>query len=232
MSATARAASSRPSSPRRPSRPPARRRPVLREVPPVPATVAGSGVFALVVVGLLLSGMGVLLVLNTTLAQGAFVISSLTRTQNQLAVQEQQLLQQVAQEEAPESLQARAVQLGMVPVPAPVFLRLADGAILGTPVPAPAMPRAQRVAAVTSGLPTTGATTTAATTTTPAATPAGKAQSFTGTTAAVASTSAQRSTGIDAAVPDATSGARATTTRTRSTTSTRTTTTRTTGTHR
>lgn len=224
MSATARAASSRPSSSPRPVRPPARRRPVLREVPPAPATVAGSGVFALVVVGLLVAGMGVLLVLNTTLAQGAFVISSLTRTQNQLAVQEQQLLQQVAQEEAPESLQARAVQLGMVPVPAPVFLRLADGAILGTPEPAPALPNAQRVGTATSALPPAGTTSATATTAT------GTTAHGTTTTAQSPTTAATPSTGIDAAVPDPapssaaavrTSGTQRPRTTTRTTTSTR-----------
>jgi hypothetical protein len=85
--------------------------------------------------------MVMLLVLNTTLAQGAFEISSLTSTQNQRAVQEQQLLQQVALEEAPDSLQKRASALGMVAVTSPVFLRLADGAVLGIPHPATAAPR-------------------------------------------------------------------------------------------
>nr|MDA8436553.1 hypothetical protein [Actinomycetales bacterium] len=145
MSATARAATARPRTVRhQPARATARRRPVLTEVPPAPASVAGNGVFALVVVGLLLVGMGVLLGLNTSLAQGAFEISALTRTQNALAVQEQQLLQQVAVAEAPESLQQRADALGMVPVASPVFLRLADGAVLGTPVPAVAVPRVRR----------------------------------------------------------------------------------------
>jgi hypothetical protein len=154
MSATARAATARPRTARRPAPPAratARRRPVLVEVPPAPAAVAGNGVFALVVVGLLLVGMGVLLGLNTSLAQGAFEINALTRTQSTLAVQEQQLLQQVAVAEAPESLQQRADALGMVPVASPVFLRLADGAVLGAPVPAAAA-RPRR----TPGLPVTG----------------------------------------------------------------------------
>jgi len=127
-------------SPRTPSRPAARaaarRRPSLVEVPAPAPSVAGNGTFAVVVVGMLLAGMAVLLVLNTSLSSGAFEIGALTRTQNQLAVQEQQLLQRVALEESPESLQHRADLLGMVPVTAPVFLRLADGKVLGTPVAA------------------------------------------------------------------------------------------------
>lgn len=165
MSATARSATTRPTTARRrpaPARATARRRPVLTEVPAAPAAVAGNGVFALVVVGLLLSGMGVLLVLNTTLAQGAFEIRSLTGAQSALAIQEQQLLQQVAIAESPESLQSRADALGMVPVASPVFLRLADGAVLGTPVPASAPPHPKSVPTVpvTGGSPATAAATT------------------------------------------------------------------------
>ena len=152
-SAAGRSPSSRPAAPRT-------RRPALSAAPAPRASVAGNGMFALVVVGILLAGMVMLLVLNTTLAQGAFEISSLSRTQNQLAVQEQQLLQQVALEEAPDSLQKRAAALGMVPVTSPVFLRLADGAVLGIPHAAPAPVRA---------LPRTGAPATAATSTTDAA---------------------------------------------------------------
>jgi len=133
-------------------------------VPAPRAAVAGNGVFALVVVGMLVAGMGVLLVLNTSLAQGAFELGSLNSAKSHLAVQEQGLLQQVALAESPEALQHRAEVLGMVPVAAPVFLRLADGAVLGTPVAAKAAPRAKHV----TGLPSTGgaAGTTAARTST------------------------------------------------------------------
>ena len=151
MSATARAAAARPSAARRrpaPSRTAVRRRPALTAVPSAPATVAGRGVFALVVLGMLVAGMGVLLVLNTSLAQGAFELGALSTTQNALAIQEQQLLQQVALEESPDALQARATTLGMVPVSAPVFLRLADGAVLGTPSAAVGAPRPHATASV------------------------------------------------------------------------------------
>jgi len=153
VSATARAVASRPAR-RGPAatRPVPRRRPTLTPVPAAPAAVAGNGVFALVVVGMLVAGMGVLLVLNTSLAQGAFELGALNSAKSHLAVQEQQLLQQVALAESPEALQHRADVLGMVPVAAPVFLRLADGAILGDPVPAKALTSAQRA----TGLASTG----------------------------------------------------------------------------
>lgn len=136
MTATARAGSSRPVGPRPAAHTVPRRRPVLHEVPPPAPAVAGNGMFALIVVGLLLGGMVTLLVLNTTLAQGAFEIGSLTKIQRDLAVNEQRLLQKVARAESPEALQERAERLGMVPATTPVFLRLADRAVLGTPTPA------------------------------------------------------------------------------------------------
>ena len=153
----ARTAPRRPSSAGPAARAAARRRAQIVALPDPKPAVAGTGVFALVVVGMLVGGMVLLLVLNTSLAQGAFEISTLTRTQNQLAVQEQQLLQDVARAEAPESLQARANALGMVPVEAPVFLRLADGADLGIPKPAKG---------IRPGLPKTGAAPSAVTSST------------------------------------------------------------------
>jgi hypothetical protein len=143
MSATARVTATPPAS--RTSTPrtsPARsRRRALKEVAPPAPSVAGNGMFALIVTGLLVLGMLGLLVLNTTLAQGAFEIGSLTQVKRDLAVNEQRLLQTVAHAEAPESLQQRADALGMVPAQAPVFLRLADRTVLGRPTPAKALPR-------------------------------------------------------------------------------------------
>ena len=211
MSATARAATARPTTARRgptPARAGARRRPVLTEVPAAPSAVAGNGVFALIVIGLLVGGMGVLLVLNTTLAAGAFELGRLTSTQNQLAVSEQQLLQQVALEESPVSLQTRANALGMVPVAAPVFLRLADGAVLGDTAPAGAESRAQRASNLPSsgGVPAaTSAGTTAARNATARSTVT-TARARSGSDAAVADAGTGTSTGTDAALPDPTTG--------------------------
>ena len=74
--------------------------------------------------------------LNTTLAEGAFQIQALSGQQQQLLVSQQTLLLYVARNESPDALARQATKLGMVPVTSPAFLRLSDGAILGSPVPA------------------------------------------------------------------------------------------------
>lgn len=195
MSATARSATTRPARPRPTSRPEPRRRPVLREVPPPAPSVAGNGIFAIIVVGMLVGGMLLLLVLNTSLAQGSFEMGALSRTQRDLAVQEQRLVQQVALAESPESLQRRAERLGMVPASSPVFLRLADGVVLGLPKPAPAAARSGTRTPTTAG--TAPVRTPATTTVAPPVTgpaPGGR----TASDAAVADATPQS----DAAVPD------------------------------
>jgi hypothetical protein len=176
---------------------------VLREVPAPSPAVAGNGVFAIIVVGMLVGGMVLLLVLNTTLAQGSFELGALNRTERDLAVQEQRLVQQVALAESPEALQHRADRLGMVPASTPVFLRLADGAVLGLPRPAEAPPARAPLTATNPGTTTTAMTGT----TTPAvaggagAPPAGTArtQAEPESDAAVADAATQS----DAARPDA-----------------------------
>jgi hypothetical protein len=116
-------------------------RPNLTVVPALRPRVAGTATFSLVIVGILVFGMVVLLFLNTTLAQGAFQIHELTKAQRALNVTQQELAQKVAVAESPEELEARAVALGMVPSDNPVFIRLADGKVLGTPIPAARPPR-------------------------------------------------------------------------------------------
>jgi hypothetical protein len=82
-----------------------------------------------------------LLLLNTVLAQDAFVLYDLKKRAAVLADPEQALQQQVAAEAAPHLLASRARKLGMVPAENPVFLRLSDGRILGVPRPATAPPK-------------------------------------------------------------------------------------------
>jgi hypothetical protein len=89
--------------------------------------------FALVVVAILGSGLLALLLLNTVLAQDAFVLHDLQRQTAALADREQELQQAVARDEAPSALASRAAALGMVPGGDPLFLRLPDGAVLGNP---------------------------------------------------------------------------------------------------
>ncbi len=112
-------------------------RPHLRMVSPLRAERASRGVFALVVGGLLIAGMIGILVINTSLAQGAFTISELQAEQATLTQQEQTLSEQVAGAAAPESLEQHARALGMVPSQTPVFLSVPSGKVLGQPKPAP-----------------------------------------------------------------------------------------------
>ncbi len=108
-------------------------RPQLRLVAPLRPEVASRGVFALIVGGLLVAGLLAMLLINTSLAQGAFVVSELRAEQAGLLEQADQLSQEVSAMAAPESLEAQARRLGMVPSQSPAFLSLADGSILGKP---------------------------------------------------------------------------------------------------
>jgi hypothetical protein len=111
-------------------------RPHLRMVSPLRPERASRGVFALVVTGLLGVGMVLILVINTSLAQGAFTISELQSEQSTLTQQEQTLSEQVAAAAAPDSLEQRARAMGMVPSETPVFLSVPDGRVLGKAAPA------------------------------------------------------------------------------------------------
>lgn len=110
-------------------------RPHLRTVAPLRTDRASRGVFALVVGGLLIAGMVVILVINTTIAQSAFTVSELQAQQAVLTQQEQQLSRQIADAAAPDALEQKARAMGMVPSESPVFLN-PDGSIVGNPKPA------------------------------------------------------------------------------------------------
>ena len=125
----------------RPAPAPEPAQPKLTVVTPPRPRVAGTGMFSLVIAGILVLGMMLLLFLNITLAEGGFRIHDLTKAQRQLNIEQQVLAQSVAVAESPEQLQTRARSLGMVPSDNPVFIRLADGKILGKPIPAPRPPR-------------------------------------------------------------------------------------------
>lgn len=92
------------------------------------AVVAVGAVFALLLAQLLLS---------IVLSDGAYQISSLQAEQNQLARTEQDLAERLDLLASPQSLAQKAEALGMVMGSgSPAFLRLSDGAIIGTPVAA------------------------------------------------------------------------------------------------
>jgi len=93
------------------------------------AAVVIAGVLAIVVTQLTLS---------VGLSQGAFEIESLQSAQKELDRTNQTLSEQMDKLSSPQNLASQAETLGMVSNSAPVYLRLSDGAVLGSPAPAAA----------------------------------------------------------------------------------------------
>lgn len=93
--------------------------------------------FVLLLIGLLAGGLVCLLMLNTTLAQGAFQITGMQQRNATLSQQVQGLQQQTAQEEAPASIAKRAQQLGMRPVGRLHFINLKTGRMHSQPATEP-----------------------------------------------------------------------------------------------
>ncbi|TCM50381.1 hypothetical protein [Kribbella sp. VKM Ac-2568] len=89
--------------------------------------------FVIFVLSLLAAGLVGLLLLNTELQRGTFQVTSLNQQADQLRDQQEQLERQVRTLESPQNLADRALKMGMVPNPNPVFLRLSDGQVLGVP---------------------------------------------------------------------------------------------------
>ncbi|MFT4213029.1 MAG: hypothetical protein QM626_14280 [Microbacterium sp.] len=102
----------------RPLGKPSRRRPKLAY-----GILAVAGALAIATAQMLLS------ILST---QSSFQIADLTSQQQQLTWQKQILYDEVAGLSSPQYLAANAAALGMVINEAPSYLRLSDGAILGT----------------------------------------------------------------------------------------------------
>ncbi len=131
------------STPRGPVRAPRPEQPV-RVVPSTRPGAAPSSAprapFVAVVLFLLVAGLGLLLLLNTLLAQGSFVVHDLDRQITALSDREQALQQKVATLAAPQRLARQASNLGMVATVNPAFLRMPDGRVLGDPVVAPGTP--------------------------------------------------------------------------------------------
>jgi hypothetical protein len=101
---------------------------VVRRTPKVP--------FVVLVLFVLGGGLVGLLVLNTSLQQGAFYEASLQSQQNALATQQEDLRLKVAALRDPQRLAREAQSLGMVPNTNPAFIDLSDGSVLGDPQPA------------------------------------------------------------------------------------------------
>ncbi|MFD8479568.1 septum formation initiator family protein [Kitasatospora sp. NPDC059673] len=103
----------------------------------------GRAPFAVLVVTLLSAGLLGLLMLNTALNEGSFTLSRLKKQTTEATDQQQSLQQEIAAQSAPDALEQRARDLGMVPGGDPVFLG-ADGSVTGKPKAAednPPVPR-------------------------------------------------------------------------------------------
>ncbi len=127
--------------------------PQLTLVPPVRSTVSTVG-FALIVMALVALGMGLVMVVTTSVAAQSRELSSLRTEATQLDYTAAALTTQLQNTSSSASLALRASDLGMVPNPYPAFIRLSDGAILGDPTPvkgdeAPYLRRLQQNTAAT-----------------------------------------------------------------------------------
>lgn len=91
--------------------------------------------FVLLVVALLGGGLISLLLLNSALNEGSFQLSKLKRETTALTDEEQALQRDVDGYSAPDALQRRAHELGLVPGGSPVFIG-PDGKVAGTASPA------------------------------------------------------------------------------------------------
>ncbi|EFL14669.1 hypothetical protein [Streptomyces sp. C] len=88
--------------------------------------------FVLLVVALLAGGLISLLLLNSALNEGSFQLSRLKKETTALTDEQQALQRDVDAYSAPDALQRRARELGLVPGGSPVFLG-PDGKTAGTP---------------------------------------------------------------------------------------------------
>ncbi|MFE1557954.1 hypothetical protein ACFW6V_23600 [Streptomyces sp. NPDC058734] len=93
--------------------------------------------FVLLVVALLAGGLISLLLLNSALNEGSFQLSRLKKETTALTDEQQALQRDVDAYSAPDALQRRARELGLVPGGSPVFLG-PEGRTAGTPAPAEA----------------------------------------------------------------------------------------------
>lgn len=104
--------------------------------------------FTLLVGGILVAGLALVLFINVLTTQGAFEEATLTRDVKGIEAAQQRAQQQLAMLASPGALEARARAMGMVPAAAPVFLRLSDAKVIGTPEPATSQPSPDAVQAL------------------------------------------------------------------------------------
>lgn len=109
-------------------------RPSLTLVPQLSSTVSTMG-FVLIVMGLVAAGMGLVMVVTTSVAGQSKELSALRTEATELDYRAAALNTQLQDTSSTAFLALRASDLGMVPNPYPAFVRLSDGAIVGEPTP-------------------------------------------------------------------------------------------------
>jgi hypothetical protein len=124
-----------PEAPRPPKKaPPKNAQTRLTVAPPAPVATPRAPFVALVLV-LVLTGVVGILVLNTKIAENAFVLDDLHRRQSSLDRDEQRLKSDIAKQESPAYLATRATQFGLGRTTSPASLLLPDGTKLEMPGP-------------------------------------------------------------------------------------------------
>lgn len=99
-------------------------------------TQAARTPFAVLVIVMLAAGVVGLLMFNTNMQQQSFQATALEQKMHALTAKEQSLSMQLDALRDPQHLATRAKRLGMVAPAQPAFVRLGDGRVLGTAVPA------------------------------------------------------------------------------------------------
>jgi hypothetical protein len=99
-------------------------------------TQAARTPFAVLVIAMLAAGVVGLLMFNTNMQQASFRATALQREAADLSAKQQSLNMDLDQLRDPQRLAVAAKALGMVAPAQPAFVRLSDGRVLGTPVPA------------------------------------------------------------------------------------------------
>lgn len=98
-------------------------------------------VYAIVAVGGLFAVLMTQLLLSIALSDGAYQIASLQNQQRELVRDAETLSEQLNVLQSPQNLAVNAVSLGMVSNSSTAFLRLSDGAVLGSATTARASDR-------------------------------------------------------------------------------------------
>jgi hypothetical protein len=117
----------------------AAKQPWLKVAPPMPVSVPRAP-FVLLLLMVVVGGVLGILMVNTEINQNAFTLKQQAEEQAALNRQEQDLKQQIAEYESPNSLWAAARKLGLVPAESPAFIRMPDGRVIGVPQPATGAP--------------------------------------------------------------------------------------------